>query len=197
MSVGGLILAGGRSTRMGGSDKAMTFLGGRTLLAHAIARLAPQVDELAVSSNTLDPGSIDVPIIADATRTFDGPLAGILAGLELAKSSGHRAVASVAVDSPFFPHDLVRRLAEGDGQRVRVASSGGRTHPVFALWPVASFEPLGAFLARGETRKVMAFLDEFGFDEVEFATAPFDPFFNVNAPGDLVEAGLILESTGS
>lgn len=192
MSVAGLILAGGRSTRMGGNDKAMTVLGGQTLLARAIARLAPQVDDLAVSSNTLQHAA-GPPILPDATPDFSGPLAGIQAGLQWAKSSGHRALASVAVDSPFFPGDLVLRLAEGSPTHIHVARSAGRVHPVFALWPIAAMDPLSAFLARARTRKVMAFLDEFGFHTVDFASEPFDPFFNINTPDDLAEAERLIE----
>lgn len=193
MSVAGLVLAGGRSTRMGGSDKAMTVLGGQTLLARAVARLAPQVKDLAVSSNRLQGEAVDLPILADATPTFDGPLAGIEAGLQWAKLRGHASLASVAVDTPFFPPDLVQCLSVGDPARIQVARSGGRNHPVFALWPIAALEPLTAFLARAETRKVMAFLDEFGFEAVDFASNPFDPFFNVNTPDDLAEAERLIE----
>lgn len=193
MSTAGIVLAGGRSTRMGGGDKAMTVLAGHTLLARAIARLAPQVDALAVSSNTLAPGTIGVPVLADGVQTFEGPLAGVHAGLEWAKSQGHTALASVAVDSPFFPGNLVESLSHGDRSRIIVARSAGRNHPVFALWPIAVLDPLAAFLERAETRKVMAFLTEFGFDSVEFDVEPFDPFFNVNTPEDLAEAERLIK----
>ncbi|MFN3764231.1 MAG: molybdenum cofactor guanylyltransferase MobA [Aliihoeflea sp.] len=196
MSVAGLVLAGGRSTRMG-SDKAMTILGDRTLLARAVARLEPQVDELSVNSNLLQAEAAGVPVIADATPTFEGPLAGIQAGLQWAQSRGHSALASVAVDSPFFPETLVHQLATGDPARIQVARSIGRVHPVFALWPVTALEPLSNFLARAETRKVMTFLDEFGFDGVDFPTEAFDPFFNVNTPDDLAEAERISRLIGS
>lgn len=193
MSIAGLVLAGGRSTRMGGSDKAMTVLGGQTLLDRAIARLSSQVDEIVVNSNMLGPDAINAPVIADATANFEGPLAGIEAGLQWAKARGHASLASVAVDTPFLPPDLVQCLSVGDPARIQVARSGGRNHPVFALWPIAALEPLTAFLARAETRKVMAFLDEFGFEAVDFASVPFDPFFNVNTPDDLAEAERLIQ----
>ncbi len=193
MSRAGIVLAGGRSTRMGGSDKAMTVLGGRTLLSRAVERLAPQVDALAVSSNTLAPGEIDAPVFADAVQTFEGPLAGVHAGLEWARSQGHTALVSVAVDSPFFPGNLVESLSHGDRSRIIVARSAGRNHPVFALWPIAALDPLAAFLERAETRRVVAFLGEFGFDTVEFDAEPFDPFFNVNTPEDLAEAERLIK----
>lgn len=193
MSRAGIVLAGGLSTRMGGSDKAMTVLGGRTLLSRAVERLAPQVDALAVSSNTLAPGKIDAPVLADAVQTFEGPLAGVHAGLKWAKSGGHTALASVAVDSPFFPGDFVESLSHGDRSRIIVARSADRNHPVFALWPIAALDPLAVFLERAATRKVMAFLTEFGFDSVEFDAEPFDPFFNVNTPEDLAEAERLIK----
>jgi molybdopterin-guanine dinucleotide biosynthesis protein A len=195
MSMAGIVLAGGRSTRMGGGDKALSVLGGETLLVRAITRLAGQVDEIAVSSNRLSmtaaPG---ITLLADATQTFEGPLAGIHAGLVWTRSRGHAALASAAVDTPFFPLGLVQRLAAGDPARIQVARSAGRVHPVFALWPVEALDPLAAFLAQAQTRKVMAFLDEFGFDAIDFDSDPFDPFFNVNTPDDLAEAERLNQS---
>lgn len=187
MTVAGIILAGGRSTRMGGVDKATLALSGETLLDRAIRRLAIQVDDLAINSNLLT-GHADYPVLRDATTSFDGPLAGVLAGLEWAIKGQHDAVLTVAVDTPFFPGDLAARLATTATNRIAVARSGGRIHPVFALWPRGALDPLRSFMERGETRKVMAFLDQFGFDPVDFDQIPIDPFFNINTADDLVEA---------
>src|SRR5690606_37208572 len=112
--VAGIILAGGLSRRMGGGDKSLLELAGRPILAHVVARLAPQVEALALNANG-DASRLkdfDLPVMADTVEGFAGPLAGILAGLEWAASNKRfRAVVTVAGDTPFFPLDLVERLS--------------------------------------------------------------------------------------
>lgn len=191
--IAGIILAGGRSSRMGGAEKAFLAPGGQPLVARAIERLRPQVERLAVNANG-DPArfaALGVPVVADTVPGFAGPLAGILAGMRWAASRGCEAVATVAVDTPFFPADLVARLAAARGvepHRPVVAESGGRLHPVFGLWPVSLADDLAAFLDAGETFKVAAFAQAHGAVAVSFDSAESDPFFNVNRPEDLAEA---------
>ncbi len=193
MTIAGLILAGGRGTRLGEVDKALIPLGGRPLIAHARQRLERQVDSLYISANG-DPARFEgtLPVLADSLADHPGPLAGILAGLERAADDGHAALVSVACDTPFFPLDLVARLrAEGDGM-VAVAESRGRRHPVFALWPVALAADMRAVLRSGQ-RGVGAFIAAHPHRAVNFDAAGIDPFFNVNTPADLVEAGSIVQ----
>lgn len=198
MKVAGVILAGGRSTRMGGVDKAALDLAGTTLLDNAVSRLAPQVGELAVSTNVDRPGlGPHVPRLHDRAATFEGPLAGVVAGLEWAASRQQDTIVTIAVDTPFFPVDLVARLAGGNLERVRVARSNGRHHPIIALWPIGALAPLAAFLESPESRRVMTFLEAFGMEAVDFPTEPFDPFFNVNTPEDLAAARRLAGWTGS
>jgi molybdopterin-guanine dinucleotide biosynthesis protein A len=187
MRTAGVILAGGRSTRMGGRNKALVEIDGTTLLQYVLDRFSPQVDTVAINSNVPMPGQ-NLPVLRDATATFDGPLAGILAGLNWARSQGFDRLATVAVDTPFFPADLVHRLGAADPIRIALARSGMRNHPVFAMWPVAAGEKLHDFLKRGETRRVMSFLESYGYETVDFPADPFDPFFNVNTPEDLLKA---------
>ena len=109
MRIFGVILAGGTGRRMGGTDKALLRLGGRTLLSRAIERLEPQVEQLALSANgeaARFGGAL--PVLPDAGGA--GPLAGVLAALDWAAPLGATAVVSVAVDTPFFPGDLVPQL---------------------------------------------------------------------------------------
>jgi molybdenum cofactor guanylyltransferase len=145
----GVLLAGGLARRMGGGDKPMRPIGGRTILARAIARLTPQCDGLILSANA-DPArfkDFTLPVIADTEANHPGPLAGILAALDWA--AAHRPevswVLSVAADCPFLPRDLVARLhharAEQDAE-LAVAASGGRSHPVIGLWRVGLREEL-------------------------------------------------------
>lgn len=198
MRLAGVILAGGRSSRMEGRDKALLALGGKTLAARACDRLARQVATVALSFND-DPRRLSLPgvaVVADADDSRAGPLAGILAGLRWA-SPRCEALASVAVDTPFFPPDLVRRLAAAAPPgappgAIVVAASAGRRHPTFALWPVGIADALAAYLAGGG-RKAGAFIDAHAHVAVDFpATHGFDPFFNVNTPADFAEAEEIL-----
>src|SRR5581483_10374175 len=141
--VAGLLLAGGRATRMGGGDKCLRPLAGRPLLAHVLSRLRPQVRRLVLNANgdASRFSAFGLPVVADGIADFAGPLAGILAGLEWAAGAAPdcRLVLSAPTDAPFLPRDLVRRLLEARGAEnaeIAMASSGGRTHPVAALWPV-------------------------------------------------------------
>ena len=195
--IAGLILAGGRSSRMGGINKAYAELGGKTLLARSIERLRPQVSQLAVNANdgaeTFDTGGL--LLLPDAFAGYVGPLAGIHAGLAWAAGLVDVThLATVSVDAPFIPLDLVERLAAEDPRRVAVASSANRLHPTCALWPVETVTSVEAFLHRGETRRVMTFIEQTGHRAVDFDAGPFDPFFNVNTPDDLAVAASILEN---
>ena len=112
----GALLAGGLARRMGGGDKALRTIGGRTILERVLERFAPQCDGLILNANG-DPArfaALDLPVVADTITGFAGPLAGILAALEWAAE--HRPdcewVASIAADTPFLPGDLVARLHE-------------------------------------------------------------------------------------
>jgi molybdopterin-guanine dinucleotide biosynthesis protein A len=147
--VAGLLLAGGRSSRLGGGDKALQVVAGRRLLDRVIERAAPQVCCLLLNANG-DPDrflSYGLPVIADGVGDHWGPLAGVLAGFRrLAETRPDIAwMATFATDTPLFPLDLVARLAArlvAEGADLAVAASAGRTHPVFALWPLRLAQPL-------------------------------------------------------
>jgi len=191
--IAGLVLAGGRSRRMGGVDKALLPFGGTPLVARAVGRLRPQVACLAVSMPDAAGAGLapDVPLLADAMPGFQGPLAGMLAGLLWASRRGPAIthLATVAVDTPFFPADLVGRLAAAAGEGAAVARSGGRDHPVFALLPLALAGDLAGFLAAGRSRGVGAWLARHAPAAVDFGPSDGgDPFFNINAPEDVAAA---------
>lgn len=198
--IAGLVLAGGAGRRMGGANKALVSLAERPLIAHTIDRFAPQVGPLAISANR-DAGRLSdfgLPVLADRDPRLLGPLAGILAGLEWAADTGASHLATVAADTPFTPRDLVARLAAGTGtspQAIALAVSGGRTHPVFGLWPVSLGEALANHLENDRDRSVMAFARIHGMCGVDFPIDDGrDPFFNVNTPDELDEARRILEA---
>jgi molybdopterin-guanine dinucleotide biosynthesis protein A len=176
---------------MGGAVKAGLRLGDETLLARAARRLAPQVAALAVCTGPeaarlaglVPPGVSDLP---DPLAGFAGPLAGLSAGLDWARAEGHADLVTVAVDTPFFPPDLVARLAEGRGAaQAALAEDRDGLHPTFGLWRTSLAAPLRAALAGGE-RRMTRFADRAGAVHVRFAGA--DAFFNVNAPDDLALA---------
>ncbi|RIK86000.1 MAG: molybdenum cofactor guanylyltransferase MobA [Hyphomicrobiales bacterium] len=202
MPLAGVILAGGRSSRMDGRDKALLSLGGATLVARAVRRLGPQVSRLALSANgdAARFGLAGIDVIADADDSRSGPLAGILAGLRWAAALDARpdALVSAAVDTPFFPPDLAARLAGAAARvpgAVAVAASAGARHPTFALWPLAVADALAGYLAQGG-RRAGAFIEARPHVAVDFpATGACDPFFNVNTPADLAEAEAILRRT--
>lgn len=192
MTLPAVILAGGLSSRMGGGDKVLLELNGQPLLAHVIARLAPQVGPLAISANG-DPARFarfGLPVLADSLPDFPGPLAGILAAMDWAAGLGAASVLTAAGDTPFPPHDLAARLQAAGAQGLALAAdrdSAGeaRLHPTFGLWPTALREDLRAALAEGLRRpRQWAARHQAG-------TAIFDgpePFFNINTPADLAHA---------
>lgn len=188
--IAGIVLAGGRSSRMNGQDKANIVLCGRTLLDWTVARLAPQVGAIAVNSNadpqTLSTGSL--PVIADTLQGYAGPLAGILAGMEWASAQGVERLATAACDTPFFPPTLVARLSGANG--ISLASSNGRVHPVFGIWPTHLIDDLREYLQHDARRSVLAYAERRGYAafEFQFDRGTPDPFFNVNTPQDLADA---------
>jgi molybdopterin-guanine dinucleotide biosynthesis protein A len=194
-SVIGVLLAGGQSRRMGGGDKNLNELAGRPILAHVIDRAQVQVDRLIINANG-DPARFEpfgLPVIGDVVDGFQGPLAGVLTGLEWAAANAPAAdwVATFATDAPFFPDNLVARLFAGIEERgadMACAVSGGRTHPVFALWPVRLARDLRHSLTVEEIRKIDRWTARYAVAEVAFPVEPFDPFFNINRPGDLEAA---------
>lgn len=224
----GLVLAGGLSRRMFAAptptapasasptstgagaqgDKGLLDLGGRSMLARVVARLAPQVACVVLNANG-DPSrfaALGLPVVADTIDGFPGPLAGILAGLRW--TAAHRPdathVASVSSDAPFVPTDLVARLAcalTAGGDGIALARSGGELHPVIGLWPVAHADDLERQLRAG-VRKVLRFTDAHGTVPVDFAPLSIggrevDPFFNANTPEELEEARHLAAGEGT
>jgi molybdopterin-guanine dinucleotide biosynthesis protein A len=202
-SVAGIVLAGGQSRRMGGGDKGLLLLDDKPMLAHVIARFAPQVGTLALDANG-DPGrfaAFGLPIIADTHPGYPGPLAGVLAGMLWARTAvaGAQWVASVSSDVPFLPHDVVARLRRAARQQrspIAFARAGAQWHPVIALWSIELADRLKQAIDAGEYR-VRHWAGAQGAVPVDFASisiagVPVDPFFNANTPQELAEARALL-----
>ncbi|MCV2869242.1 molybdenum cofactor guanylyltransferase MobA [Defluviimonas sp. WL0002] len=192
MTVPGVILAGGRATRMGGGDKGLRSVAGRRLLDRVIDRLSPQCAPLAINANG-DPSrfaEFGLPVLADSLPDHPGPLAGVLAGLDWSAAIGADAIVTVAADTPFFPEDLVAQLraAAGPSGLALAASRDGTgklwQHPTFGLWPVALRNDLRSAL-EGGLRKIVLWTERHAAGSAEFASDPFDPFFNINTPEDI------------
>ena len=191
----GVLLAGGLARRMGGGDKCLRQLGGHSLLDILIERTQDQVSQLIINANG-DPKRFEsqgLQIAPDVIDGFQGPLAGVLTGLEWAVSHVPEAqwVVSFATDAPFIPLDMVERLfqsVEDDGADMACAMTNGRTHPVFALWPVRLKEDLRCAMVDEEIRKIDIWTGRYNIAHVEFSIEPLDPFFNVNRPDELAHA---------
>ncbi len=189
--IGGVILAGGRSTRMG-REKALIELVGRPVIERVIERLSPQVGQLAISANgdTARFADFGLPVVADTNHKpgEEGPLAGMVAGLEWGLLEGLTHVVFTPSDAPFVPEDLVERLG-ADDVAVTVAESKTGLEPLFSLWPTHTLEIVRKLYAQGERapRKVIGKL---AHRVVTFETDPgsVDPFFNLNRPDDIAAA---------
>ena len=199
----GILLAGGLARRMGGGDKPMREIGGRTILERVIARLKPQCDALILNANG-DPtrfAGFGLPVIADSVADFPGPLAGILAGLDWAAANRPDAgwVLSAAADCPFLPRDLVARLHRGrieQNAQLAVAASAGQSHPVIGLWSVALREELRHALVVEDIRKIDRWTARYPLATVTWPVLPLDPFFNANTVDDLAQAERLAELDG-
>ena len=183
--VTGLILAGGRGSRMGSVDKGLQPFKGKPMVAHVLERFQPQVDEILINANR----SIDAyeafghRVIADAIDGFAGPLAGLHIGMQHAS---HTLVATVPCDSPFLPPDLVARLAaamQKANADLAVAKTFDQPHPVFCLVKTTLAPHLQSFLQSGQRKidKWYATLSvvEVAFDDEEAA------FSNINTVEEL------------
>lgn len=183
-SVAALILAGGRATRMGGGDKPLLTLGGKPLLAHILAALVPLPVAIVANGDPVRFAAFGCPVLDDGAFLGEGPLAGVLAGLDWAAAAGHAALLTVPGDTPFIPPRLAVTLAPAPA----CAASLGRTHPLVALWPVSWRADLRAFLSHSGPRGVARFALPRGMRVVDFQMRGNDLFRNLNTPDDLEAA---------
>ena len=184
----GLILAGGRGSRMGGVDKGLQPHRGLPMAMHALMRLAPQVGEVMINANRNLGAyeSMGVPVWPDSLPDYAGPLAGFLTGLERCETP---YLVTVPCDSPLFPEDLVQRLAAAlDAQQADIAMAATeeagvrRVHPVFCLMKADLMESLVRFTQGGQ-RKIDKWTAQHRCVEVLFDDAP--AFFNANTTAEL------------
>jgi len=184
----GLVLAGGRGSRMGGVDKGLQPYRGMPLAMHALLRLQPQVGATMINANRNLSAyeSMGVPVWPDPVADFAGPLAGMLAGLE---QCGTPYLVTVPCDTPEFPEDLVARLSAAlAAEHAEIAMAAAReqgelrNQPVFCLLQAGLLESLAAFLQSGH-RKIDRWTAQHRCVVVEFPD--LQAFFNANTPQDL------------
>lgn len=183
-NITGVVLAGGRGSRMGGEDKGLVLLNGRPMVEHIIVRLRPQVSEILVSANRNQEryAAFGVRVVPDLIEGYQGPLAGIASGMRTATTS---YVVTVPCDSPLIGADLVARLGQAlsrERAEVAVAHDGSRTHPVFLLLERALLPSLTKFLEAGE-RKIDRWFAQHRVATADFSDCP-EAFLNVNDPGE-------------
>lgn len=186
-----LILAGGKASRMGGGDKPLLDVGGSSMLARVIAALRPEAAAIAISANG-DPArfaAFALPVLPDGAFEGEGPLAGLLAGLDWAATLHATALLTVPGDTPFIPSGLATALAPPPA----CAATGERAHHLVALWPVACRDDLRRLLSVPGRRSVEHFARLIGMRRVDFPLAKWDAFVNVNTPDDLALARSIAE----
>jgi molybdopterin-guanine dinucleotide biosynthesis protein A len=191
--IAGLIYAGGQATRLGGLDKPLLALAGVPLVAWSLARLAPQVERVAIVTRG-DPARFagfpaDVIVDPQAAQTPWGPIGGLLAGLEWARGVGAMGLATAPADAPFLPTDLVARLAAAGSCAMAEGPTG--KEPACALWPVAQAHRI-ADLANSGERALWAIAKALDAAPVVFPNADPPPFFNINTPHDVISAEAVL-----
>jgi molybdopterin-guanine dinucleotide biosynthesis protein A len=199
MRIAGAIIAGGRSSRMGGSEKAFCVIGGHTILERILASLAPQVEQILINANGELPRHAppELSIVPDVIQGRFSPLVGIHASLAWVRAQGFDAVLTVPSDTPFLPGDLTERLeSELHAAGSAVASSEGRVHFATGLWQVDLCEDLRHFLVDLGGKRAGDWVARQQSAIVEWPDQPFDPFFNVNTPEDLAEANRIAAEFG-
>ena len=185
VSISCVILAGGLATRMGGIDKGLILFQQKSLIAHVINRLTPQVDDIMINANReiTQYTSLGYPVIQDEVAGFIGPLAGFATGLTHAK---HDHVLTVPCDSPLLPLDLAERLLEPllvHAADIAVATSDGNAHPVFCLCKKSVLPSLKHYIAQNG-RKVSAWQKSQRYIEVDFSDNA-SAFMNLNTLQDV------------
>ena len=199
--IGGLVLAGGKSRRMNFNDKSFKKIGDSSLIEIVIERLKPQVNIIAINSNTLDNNRKfnDLVVLNDSISGYLGPLVGVLTGLEWLKSRKENFtwLITIPVDSPFFPDDIVNSFVKNLGdEKIIVAKSKEQIHPVIALWSLDLIEPLRKAITN-DTRKIDEFTKKIKMKVVNFPIIDYDPFFNINNENDLLIAKKIFNVINS
>lgn len=198
----GVVLAGGRSRRMGGGMKALQSLGRSSLLQHVIDRLSPQVARLYLSVEEYSPelGRFGLEQVPDPQPGSKGPLAGLLAGLARAAEDGYEWLLLAPCDAPFLPPDLAIRLfacAEAERADVAVVRHASRLQPTFSLWGRTAREDIRQAVEEAGMAGFMQFLARRRHAVLDWRAVEGEanPFFNINDPVALAEAAMMIDDS--
>ena len=186
MRIAAVIVAGGRSSRMG-REKAFEMVGGRTIMSRIVERLSGQVSAVVINANgdVARFRTLGLPVFGDVRHDVGTPLAGLHAALCFADKQGFDAALTVPSDCPFLPRDLADRLAAQD-RDAAIAASAGQAHYLTGLWSRHLLEDLEQALE--QRPRLQDWARRCDAAVVEWPATPFDPFFNVNTPEELAEA---------
>jgi len=195
INVDAVILAAGRSSRMGSVNKVQAVLAGRSLLNHVIDRLAPQVDQLVINGDAGTCGESDYPLVEDALDGFQGPLMGLYSALSSAKSSDKLGQATylmmVPCDGPFIPNNLVaelhQQILEQDAD-VACIRYQGFAQPTFSLWHKRVAPAVKEALLVKKYGGFKPLLADLNATYLDWPEQSVSPFFNINTVDDLAEA---------
>lgn len=189
----GLLLAGGQSSRMGDTEKALSPLGGKPMLAHVIECVAPQVGPLAISVASGQKGldAFGLPLVSDTVPSHRGPMAGLVSGLEWAsRQSGAGHLLLCPCDAPFVPPDLLKKLQQGladSDQPLAVARYQGHLQPTFSVWSLELISEVQQAFNSGQGG-LMRLVSGLSHLAVDWPEQQPPPFYNVNSPEQLQQA---------
>ena len=192
----GMVLAGGKNRRMGHEAKWQLPLANKPMIEHILERFSPQLDTIIINGSDTSLVQYQHTVVPDSfvgvTNESQGPLAGLLAGLEYAQAHGYSWLISCPCDSPFLPLDYVRQLVQtvnNTDQRCCIAASRGRMHPVFGLWSTQLITPLKNTLQHSDLRAIGYWAKQLQptativhFDQ--HSTTEIDNFMNINTPAE-------------
>ncbi len=185
MSISTIILAGGRATRMGGIDKGQILFQKKPLIAHVVARLIPQTDEILINANRAIEAykTLGYRVLQDEIADYAGPLAGMQLGLKYASCN---YVLTAPCDSPLLPLNLAERLQAAltkNNADIAIVTSHGNSYPVFCLCKKSVLPSLNNYLTR-DGRKVREWQESLNHVYVDFSDCD-DAFTNLNTQEDL------------
>ena len=195
MKIIGAIIAGGRSSRMGGREKAFLELASKPVILHVIEQFEPQVDQLVINANgdAARFSEFGLDVVPDVLTSLTTPLAGLHAALVFTKKVEAKMLVTVPSDTPFLPFNLVAKLLEKALVRgAAIAASGDHEHYIIGAWKTDLLDDLDRAITSDNLFRVKDWAQRAAAQSVIWPVEPYDPFFNVNAPEDLRIAEQIL-----
>ena len=197
MKIIGAVIAGGKSLRMGGDEKAFLHLAGKGILDLVVGRFEPQVDQLVINANgdAARFSEFELDVVSDVLTNLKTPLAGLHAALNFTAKNGGDILVTCPSDTPFLPIDISTQLiAAVQSSGAAIAASGEQQHYIIGAWKVGLLDDLEKAISRDSLFRVKDWCKHVSAPVVHWPRTPFDPFFNVNTREDLSEAELIVRT---